>query len=231
MSGTLPLNYALVLHPSSLTGCSPARDSQPEEPSSTLGARALLKPWQPLQEIERQTANTEDVGARAIAWLLKSMSNPPTTSIALQSLGESSPAMTKMFPDKYFPSDGKWSAVYDIWYVTDTTSATPAVSLVTTYYPNAIPTTQLRLRLRLRLSRIQHPPPAIAMYSSIFLSAAALLTWGSAAVSAAVVGRDRVDGVEKLGCTETEPRGYNGPLGEPTSGGAKEKEGGDKKEK
>ncbi|KAF9489688.1 hypothetical protein BDN71DRAFT_1455705 [Pleurotus eryngii] len=73
---------------------------QPEQPSSTPGPRS---PWQPLKEIERQTANTEDVGARAIAWLLKSTSNPPTTSIALQSLGGSSPAMTKMLPGLMLP--------------------------------------------------------------------------------------------------------------------------------
>ncbi|KAL4261367.1 hypothetical protein AB1N83_008267 [Pleurotus pulmonarius] len=56
--------------------------------------------WQSLKEVEQQTANTEDVGARAIAWLLKSTSNPPTTSIALQSLAGSSPAMIEMLDPK-----------------------------------------------------------------------------------------------------------------------------------
>ncbi len=61
-----------------------------------LSSRPPLKLSQPLKEIERQTANTEAVGARTIAWLLKSTSNPPTTSIALQALAGSSPAMIKM---------------------------------------------------------------------------------------------------------------------------------------
>lgn len=76
---------------------------QPEQPSSTPGARTPLKPWRPLNEIERQTANTEEIGARAIMWLLKSTSSLPTTSIVLQSLGGSSPAMIQMLHDLVLP--------------------------------------------------------------------------------------------------------------------------------
>ncbi|KAF9489698.1 hypothetical protein BDN71DRAFT_1455731 [Pleurotus eryngii] len=90
---------------------------QPEQRSSTSGARAPLKPWQPLKEIERQTANTEYVGARAIAWLLKSTSNPPTTSIALRSLGGSSPAMTKMLPGLMSPLGADEALSKAIWQI------------------------------------------------------------------------------------------------------------------
>ncbi|KAL0950785.1 hypothetical protein HGRIS_007552 [Hohenbuehelia grisea] len=45
------------------------------------------KEWLSLKEIERKGAATEETGVRAIAWLLVSTSNPPATSIALQSLG------------------------------------------------------------------------------------------------------------------------------------------------
>ncbi|KAF4580471.1 hypothetical protein EYR40_003191 [Pleurotus pulmonarius] len=65
---------------------------QPGQPQSLQDPQM----WQSLKEVERQMANTEDVGARAIAWLLKSTSNPPTTSIALQSLAGCSPAMIEM---------------------------------------------------------------------------------------------------------------------------------------
>ncbi|KAL0959359.1 hypothetical protein HGRIS_014613 [Hohenbuehelia grisea] len=56
------------------------------------------EPWQSLKEMERAAATTEDIGARAIMWLLRSTSNPPTTSIALQSLGGFSSKFTKKLP-------------------------------------------------------------------------------------------------------------------------------------
>ncbi|KAL0959292.1 hypothetical protein HGRIS_014557 [Hohenbuehelia grisea] len=56
------------------------------------------EPWPSLKEIERKAANTEEIGARAVAWLLNSTSNPPTTSIALQSLGAFSSGLSERLP-------------------------------------------------------------------------------------------------------------------------------------
>ncbi|KAL0959290.1 hypothetical protein HGRIS_014555 [Hohenbuehelia grisea] len=49
--------------------------------------------WSTLKEIEGRTSNTEEVGFRAIEWLIHSTANPPTTRIALQSLGAFSPQL------------------------------------------------------------------------------------------------------------------------------------------
>ncbi|KAL0959329.1 hypothetical protein HGRIS_014590 [Hohenbuehelia grisea] len=63
-------------------------------PRRASGFRKLLS----LKETERNAATTEEMGVRAIVWLLDSTSNPPATSIALQSLGAFSSKCLQQLP-------------------------------------------------------------------------------------------------------------------------------------
>ncbi|KAL0948974.1 hypothetical protein HGRIS_009074 [Hohenbuehelia grisea] len=78
----------------------PLVDSQcPYETPFSAAVRGIISSFRnPAKETLQKGIHADEATARAITWLLKSASNPPTTSIALQSLGAFPLEMSQKLP-------------------------------------------------------------------------------------------------------------------------------------